>query len=108
MATRKTAGVHTFTLYVAVRTDTRVDDDAVATAAASLRPDDEELCIWRDAQDSTVLRLSTDCTATDLDGALELGHALAAEALAASPFRGSVEEVVAMADEEQLVWRAQP
>ena len=76
--------------------------------AALLRPDDEDLCIWRDDADPTLVRVSTDRPADDLDAALALGRELAAETVALSPVGAAVEEVVAMDDEQQLVWRAKP
>jgi hypothetical protein len=52
--------------------------------------------------------VSTDLPAPDAEGALDAGHTLAQEALPLCPFPASAEEVVAMSDEEQLVWRAEP
>lgn len=99
--------VDSLTLYVALRADSPLDDAAIESLAGALRPGDEDLRIWRDEQSATLLRVTVDCVAPDLDGALELGHALAAETAALG--RGlTVEEVVAMTDEEQLVWRARP
>jgi hypothetical protein len=95
------------TLYVALRADAPLDDATVGTLAGVLRPDDDELCLWRDEQTATLLRVTVDCVAADLDAALELGHALAAETVALGPGL-TVEEVVAMTDEEQVVWRARP
>jgi hypothetical protein len=98
--------VDSFTLYVALRAGSPLDDATVGALAGVLRPDDD-LCIWRDEQSPTLLRVTADCVAADLEDALELGHGLAAEA--AAPGRGlTVEEVVAMTDAEQLVWRARP
>jgi hypothetical protein len=99
--------VDSFTLYVALRAAGPLDDATVAAVAGALRPDDEELCIWRDEQDAELLRVSVDCVAADLEDALELGHGLAAETGALGPGL-AVEEVVAMTDEQQLVWRARP
>ena len=83
MAAGQTLVVDAFTLYVTVRAQAPVDDAAV----------------WR---------VSVDCSAADLEGALELGHELAAEALGLCPVPGQVEEVAAMTDERQLVWREVP
>ena len=98
----------TFTLYVVVRAERAFGDAAVSGMGGLLRPDDEDLCIWRDDADPTVLRVSIDCPADDLAGALALGHDLAAETVAVSPVDAIAEEVVAMDDEQQLVWRAKP
>jgi len=100
--------VPTFTLYVALRAEARLDDDSVGAVAGGLRPGDEGLCIWRDADDGAVLRVSVDCTAADLEEALDLGRDLAEETAGLSPFRTAVEEVQAMTDDEVLVWRATP
>ena len=97
----------TFTLYVALRAEGRLDDAAVDAVAGALRPDDEQLCLWRDEDDLTRLRVSLDCAAADLEAALELGHELAAETCGLRPGL-TAEEVVAMSDEDQLVWRARP
>jgi hypothetical protein len=100
--------VPTFTLSVALRTGQLLDDAAVATVAQVLRPQDESSFIWRDEQDGARLRVSVDCVAAGLEAALDLGHDLAEEITVASPFPMAAEEVVAMDDEQQLVWRAKP
>jgi hypothetical protein len=97
--------VDTFTLFVALRPDQPLDDAAVDVLGAVLRPDDDDLRIWREAGRG-LLRVSTECAAEDLDAALELGHALGAETLIACP--GSVLEVSALGDEDSLVWRSVP
>ena len=99
------AAVESFTLYVTLRAARPLDDAAVAAVSAALRPDDEDLRVWRDEDAPAVLRVSVDCVAADLESALEQGHLLAAESRVRSPGL-AVEEVVAMTDEEQLVWRA--
>lgn len=95
-------------MYAVLRSAQALDDAAVEVVGRALGPDREELSVWRDGQDPTVLRVSTDLEADDGEGALDAGHALARRALAVCPFAGSVEEVVAMTDEDQLVWRAEP
>jgi hypothetical protein len=99
--------VDSFTLYVALRAARPLDDATVAAAAGALRPDAEALRIWRDEQDAELLRVTVDCVAADFEHALELGHQLAAETGEVGPGL-TVEEVVAMTDEQQLVWRARP
>jgi hypothetical protein len=102
--------VPTFTLAISVRLDAVPADDVV-DSASTLRPGDENLLVWQDA-DPAVLRLSTDCPAADLDAALAVGLELADDVLALGVLelgvQGAVEEVVAMDDERQLVWRAEP
>jgi hypothetical protein len=100
-----TFAVDTFTLFVALRPDRPLDGAAVDALGAVLRPDDEDLRIWPEAGRG-LLRVSTECAAEDLDAALELGHALGAEASAACP--GSLLEVSALGDEDSLVWRSVP
>ena len=101
------AEVDSFTLYVALRTARPLDDATVAALAGALRPDDDELSVWCDGDASTLLRVTVDCVAADFESALELGRQLAAETAALRPGL-TVEEVVAMTDEEQVVWRARP
>ena len=86
----------TFTVVVLLRTASDVDDAAV-----------DALGLWRDATDPDLWRASTECTAGDLEQALVLGRELAGQ-IAAGPLDATVEEVVAMDDERQLVWRANP
>jgi hypothetical protein len=97
--------VDTFTLYVALRADRPLDDDALAALAGRLRPDDG-LSIWADEQDPAMFRVSLDSAARDLDAALQAGHVLAAEARGLAPFPARVVEVSAMTDEDVMVWRA--
>ena len=101
----QTPAVDTFSLYVALRPDRLLDDDAVEQVAAQVRPGDADLRIWREA-DRGLLRLATECQAEDLDASLELGQALGAEALDACP--GQLLEVGALGDEDSLVWRSVP
>jgi hypothetical protein len=101
----QTAAVDTFTLVVALRPDRSLDDAAVDALGAAVRPGDDDLRIWREAGRG-LLRVSTECSAEDLEAALELGHALGIEALAACP--GLLLEVSALGDEDSLVWRAVP
>jgi hypothetical protein len=97
--------VDTFTLFVALRPDQPLDDAAVDALGAVVRPEDDDLRIWREAGRG-LLRVSTECAAEDLEAALELGHALGTEVLAACP--GSLLEVSALGDEDSLVSRAVP
>jgi hypothetical protein len=87
--------VNSFSLYVALRPDQVLDDDADEALAAVVRPDDEALRMWREP-DRGLLRLTTECDAEDLDSALELGQALGAEAVARCP--GQLLEVGALGD----------
>ncbi|RBY91676.1 hypothetical protein DQ244_10265 [Blastococcus sp. TBT05-19] len=101
----QTRRVPSFTLSVALRSSTPLDDDAIDRIRAALRPDDPELRVWREP-DRAVLRVATECEAADLDAALTLGKDLADEAGAACP--GRVFEVAAMDDEDSQVWRSGP
>ena len=93
----------TFTVYVALRAATAVDDATVDTVAERLRPGDGELRVWREP-DRAVLRASTECDADDLDAALELAHALGEQVQEHCP--GDVLEAAALGDEDSRVWRA--
>jgi hypothetical protein len=99
-----TPSVPTFTLALTVRLDAVPDDDTIDALGATLLPGAEDLLVWRDA-DPAVLRLSVDRATTDADAAVMLGRELGDHALALSRSGGAVEEVVAMDDERQLVWR---
>jgi hypothetical protein len=100
--------VPTFALYVALRAERPLDDDGLDALALLLRAEDDARCMWRDDRDGALLRVAVDCSACDLDTALDLGHDLAQEAVDLSSFALTVEEVAAMDDERQLVWRAKP
>jgi hypothetical protein len=97
--------VDTFTLYVALRADRPLDDDALAALAGRLRPHDAPT-VWVDDQDPALFRVSLDSAAGDLTSALDAGHVLAAEARGLAPFPSRVVEVSAMDDEDVMVWRA--
>ncbi|WP_157944088.1 hypothetical protein [Blastococcus atacamensis] len=94
-----------FTLSVALRSSTPLDDDAIDRLRGALRPGDPELRVWREP-DRAVLRIATECEAADLDSALALGKELADEANEVCP--GRVFEVAAMDDEDSQVWRSGP
>ena len=98
----------TFSLYVALRAEQPLDEAALDDLSLVLRPEDDERCMWRDENDGALLRVSVECSAGDLEAALDLGHDLANEALDLSSVALTVEEVAAMDDEQQLVWRAKP
>jgi hypothetical protein len=104
----QTRSVPTFTLYVALRAEQPLDDDAVDGLARVLRPEDDGRCMWLDQADGALLRVSVDCVAGDLDAALDLGRDLAGEAAVLSPVALTADEVAAMDDERQLVWRREP
>jgi hypothetical protein len=97
--------VDTYALFLALRPERPLDDAAVDALGAVLRPEDDDLRIWRE-DGRGLLRVSTECAAEDLDAALELGHDLGAEALAVCP--GALLEVSALGDEDSLVWRSVP
>jgi hypothetical protein len=102
----QTPRVDTFTLYVALRADRPLDDDALTELTGRLRPDDG-LSVWTDEQDPALFRVSRDSAAGDLAAALQAGHVLAAEARGLAPFPARVVEVSAMTDEDVMVWRAE-
>ena len=102
-----TGHVETFTLAIAVRTDAPLDDEACAAVAGGLRPTDLDVSVWADPEDPTLLRMSADRAADDLDGALGLGRRLAAGLLDRCGLPARVLEVSAMTDEDVMVWRAE-
>jgi hypothetical protein len=98
--------VDTFTLYVALRAERTLGDDALAELAGRLRPHDAP-SVWVDGEDPALFRVSLDSAFADLRTALEAGHVLAAEARGLSPVPARVVEVSAMDDEDVMVWRAE-
>jgi hypothetical protein len=80
--------VDTYALFLALRPERPLDDAAVDALGAVLRPEDDDLRIWRE-DGRGLLRVSTECAAEDLDAALQLGHDLGAEALTAWPGRAA-------------------
>ena len=104
-AAGETAAADTFTLFVALRPERPLDDATVDALDRTLRPGDDDLRIWRE-EGRGLLRVSTEATAESLEAALELAHALAAEAVAACP--GTLLAVSAMGDEDSLEWRSVP
>jgi hypothetical protein len=97
--------VDTFTLFLALRPEQPLDDDAVDALGAALRPGDEDLRIWRE-EGRGLLRVATEGSAADLGSALGLARSLGIEVLGRCP--GMLLEVSAMGDEDSLVWRAVP
>lgn len=95
----------TFTLFLALRPEQPLDDDAVDALAVDLRPGDDGLRVWRE-DGRGLLRVATEAPAESLEAALGLAQDLGAEVLARCP--GELLEVSAMGDEDSLVWRAVP
>jgi hypothetical protein len=99
--------VPTFTVLVSLRFDTAPEADDVDRLRAALQPRDDDLRLWQDS-DPRVVRMTTERPAPDLEAAVFLGHDLAEEALELSGGAGSALEIVAMTDEHQRIWRAEP
>ena len=97
----------TFTLYVALRADRPVDDDALTPVTEGLRPVEGEPTVWVGGQDSALFRVTVEAAAEDLDAALQKAHLLAARARGMAPSGARVVEVSAMTDEDVAVWRAE-
>lgn len=93
----------TFTIYAVLRATTAVDDATLEQVAAALRPGDHDLRVWREP-DRAALRAATECTAADLEAALEQARALGEELDERCP--GDVLEAAALSDDDSLVWRA--
>jgi hypothetical protein len=100
------AAVETFSVVVALRFDAAIKDGEIPGLMSGT--DDEESLVWRDGGDSRVMRLSSERAADGLRDAVQQGRALAAEALERIAVPGEILEVVAMTDEDSMVWRAQP
>lgn len=100
----QTPEVDTFTLLFVLR----ASRGFAAATLDGLRLDGERLHVWHDDADPTVVRASLESRNDDLDEALAHGRGLAGAMAVASPGDLAVEEVVAMDDERQLVWRAKP
>ena len=100
------AAVETFSVVVALRFDAAIGDGEIPGLMGGT--DDDESLVWRDAGDPRVMRLSTERAAEDLPDAVQQGRALAAEALDRIAVPGEVLEVVAMTDEDSMVWRVRP
>ncbi len=97
--------MNTFAIYVALRAESPLDGPSLEIVERGLRPDDEEMCVWRDEQDDFVLRLSTDVRAEDYEAAADAGRVIAAEALRLAPVPARVQEVVSMTEQGQFEWR---
>jgi hypothetical protein len=100
----QTPQMDTFTLVFVLRTPSGFAGPVIET----LRGQDEALRLWQDDADPSVLRGSIECDAVDLDAALAHGRELAGGLLARTASDLAVEEVAAMDDERQLVWRGTP
>lgn len=94
-----------FTLFLTLRPDRPLDGGAVDALGSALRPQDDELRVWRE-DGPGLLRVSTEADAEGLEAALELAHVLGADVLARCP--GTLLEVSALGDDDSLVWRAMP
>jgi len=105
---RRLPEVDTFTLVFVLRSEHGCNDATVDAIEELLGQYAVDLRVWRDDADPTVVRGSIDCTATDLEGALARGLEVADDVVAAGPPDIAVEEVSAMDDDQQLVWRATP
>jgi glycerol dehydrogenase-like iron-containing ADH family enzyme len=56
--------------------------ESVVQALEGFRPDDEELCIWRDEHDESLLNVTTEVEADEMEAALAIGGELAQEVIA--------------------------
>ena len=95
----------TVTLYVVLRADRAWNPAALALVADALAG--EDLRMWADDEERSLLRISGDRPAQSLSAALDLGHALAADVVGLAPVPARVVEVSAMTDEDVMVWRAE-
>jgi hypothetical protein len=72
--------------------------------SATFRPVDEGVCVWTEADEPEVLRLTIDVEAQSFEEALRLGRAELREAASTASLSGHLTEVVAMTDEGQATW----
>lgn len=104
----QTPDVDTVALVFVLRAARGWDGATIRAIGGGIAVQHPDLRLRRDEADSTRLWGSGDCTADDLDGALSHGREPTDEMASACPPDVAVEEVVAMDDERQLVWRAKP
>ena len=97
-----------FQIYAALRTPAPLTDDHLASLNRSLRPADESLCLWRDEKNESVLRLSVDLESHDYQEALREGLVIAQEAVQLVGPGSTVLELVAVTEEGQSRYTAQP
>jgi hypothetical protein len=69
--------------------------ESVVDALEGFRPDDEELCIWRDERDAALLNVTTEVEADEMETVLAIGSKLALEVLAFVDFDAHLERVEA-------------
>jgi hypothetical protein len=69
--------------------------ESVVDALEGFRPDDEELCIWRDEDDAALLNVTTEVEADEMEVALAVGSKLAQELLAFVDLDAHLERVEA-------------
>jgi hypothetical protein len=94
-----------YSVYASIWATSPIEDSTVHAVASRLRPDDNGMCVWREA-DPTVLRLSANVRSADFTAAIEQGRSLVEEALQLSGMAGVVHEVVALTEEGVAEWRA--
>jgi hypothetical protein len=71
--------------------------ESVVDSLDGFRPDDEDVCIWRDSEDPTLLSVTIEVLAEDMSVAVLRGRELAQEAIAFADFDAEVEDVGAEA-----------
>jgi hypothetical protein len=70
-------------------------ESVAVDALKDFRPDDEDLCIGRDHYDTTLLNVTTEVEADEVETALAAGRELAQEVLAFVDFDAHLERVEA-------------
>jgi hypothetical protein len=82
-------------VYADVRAHEPMDESVAVDALEGFRPDDEDLCIWRDQYVATLLHVTTEVEADEMKTALAVGRELAQEVIAFVDFDAHLEEVEA-------------
>jgi hypothetical protein len=70
-------------------------ESVAVDAFEGFRPDDEDLCIWRDQYDTALLNVRTEVEAEEMETALAVGSELAREVLAFVDFDAHLQDVEA-------------
>lgn len=82
-------------VFAGVRAQQPMAESVAVDAFQGFQPDDEDLCIWRDQSDTTLLNVTTEVDADEMEDALAAGVHLAREILAFIDFDARLEGIEA-------------
>jgi hypothetical protein len=71
---------------------------------AAFRPGDEDVCVWTEPDEPTLLRVSVDVEAQSYEEAPILGQEALSEAASTALLAGAASELVAITEQGQAVW----